>query len=176
MRVWIGIVLPKKIFNEILKIEKEISKKYNTYHSLESKIGPHITITYQMNVNTKDFKKIDKVVNKISKEIKTFKINIKGISKFYKNRVIYLKVLESRELDDLYKKLSGNIKYFGKVRTFTPHVTIAYSDITKENFKKAFKEVENKKIYYNINVNKIYLGKSKPAERIKIFKSFKLKY
>jgi len=179
MRVGVGIKPPKKIFNEILKIEKIIAKKYNTHHSLESRIGPHITLTFQPTINKKDFKKIEKNVNEISKKTKPFKIKIKGIARFYKTRTIYMKVLKSRQLNNLYKKLSNNLKQFGKIRIFRPftsHMTIAYVDITKENFKKAFKELKNKKISYEFNVNKIYLAKSKPTERLRIVKSFELKF
>ena len=179
MRVGVVIKPPKKIFNEVLKIEKLIAKKYKTYHSLGSRIGPHIKLTFQGNINKKNFKKIEDIVNKISKKTKSFKVKIRGVDKFYKNRVIYMKVLKSRELNDIYKKLSNNLKQFGKVRNlrpYTPHITLAYIDITKENFKKAFKELKNKKFSYEFNVNRIYLSKSKPTERLKVIKSFKLKF
>jgi len=177
MRVWTGIIPPKKIFNEILRIEKVIAKKYKTYHILKSKLGPHITITCQGNVNGRDFKKIEKIVNEVSKETKAFKIKFRCIAKFYKKRVIYIKVLKSRKLDDLHKKLSNKLKQFGKVRnhrTYRPHITIARKDITKENFKTIFKEFKNKKISYKFNVNKIYLARSKPTERLKVVKDFNL--
>jgi len=178
MRVWIGVMPPKRIFNEILEIEKEIAKKYKTYKSLESKIGPHFTITFQENVDKKDFKKIEKIVNEISKKTKPFKVKIKGIARFCKYKIIYLKVFKSRELNDLNKKLSNRLRRFGKIRrfrSFTPHITIVYMDITKENFKKAFKEFKNKKFSYEFNANKLYLGKAQPTKRTKVFKSFKLK-
>jgi len=178
LKVWIGIVLPKKIFNEIFKIEKSIAKKYNTYHKLKGKIGPHITITHQENVNEKDFNKIEKIVSEISKKTKPFKIKIKGIRRFHKPIVIYMNVLKSRKLNKLNKELSNNLKKFGKIRLYrkyTSHITIANKDITKENFKKAFKELKNKKLSYEFNVNKLYLGKSKPTERMRVFKSFELK-
>lgn len=179
MRAWVGVVLPKKISNDLFKIQKKISEKYKTYHSLESKIGLHFTITHQENVNEKSLKEIEKIVNEISKETRPFKIEIKGIRRFYKNRVIYAKVIKSKELNDLNKKLSYRLSKFGKIRLlrlFTPHITLAYKDITKENFKEAFKEFRNKKISYGFQLNKIYIGKAKPAERIRVSKSFKLKF
>jgi 2'-5' RNA ligase len=179
MRFWVGVILPKKISKGMLKIQKKIAKKYKTYHSLESKIGPHFTITYQENVNERNLKKIEKVVNEISKEIKSFKVEIKGIRRFYKLRVICAKVLKSKELNSLSKKLSYRLSKFEKIRRlrpFTPHITLADKDITKENFKEAFKEFKNKKIFYEFELNKIYIGKATTGGRIKVFKSFKLKF
>ena len=178
MRVSVGILPPKKIFNKILKIEKEIAEKYKTYSNLRTKLGPHITITYQPNVNRKDFKKVERFVNGISKKTKSFKIKIKGVDIFPKNRVIYLKVLKSKELDKLFKELSNNLKQFGKIRShemFTPHITLVKKDVTKENFKKSFKEFKNKGFSYGFNIDNLYLGKAKPTERIRVVKSFKLK-
>jgi 2'-5' RNA ligase len=178
MRFWVGVILPKKISNEMLKIQKKISEKYETHHDLESKIGPHFTIIYQENVNEKDFKKIEKVVKEISKKTEPFKAEIKGIRRFYKNRVIYAKVAKSKELNNLHKKLSYKLRKFGKIRLlrlFTPHITLAYKDITKENYREAFKEFRNKKIFYVFELNRIYIGKAKSSQRIKLFKSFKLK-
>lgn len=178
MKVWVGIVVSKKTFNEIFKIEKSIAEKYKTYYNFKGKIGPHITITHQENINKKDFNQIEKIVSEISKKTKPFKIKIKCVRRFYKPIVIYMNVLKSTKLNKLNKELSNNLRKFGKVRRYrkyTPHVTIANKDITKENFKKAFKELKNKKLSYEFNVNKLYLGKSKPTERMRVFKSFKLK-
>ena len=179
MRVWVGVVLPKKIFNEVLKIQKEIAKKYKTYYSLGSNLGPHFTITHQENVNERNLKKIEKIVEEISEKTRPFKINIKGIRRFYKNRVIYAKVIKSKELNGLHKKLSYRLVKFGKIRLlrlFTPHITLAYKDITKENYRAAFKEFKNKEISYEFELNKIHIGKARPEGRIKVFKSFKLKF
>ena len=179
MRVWVGVVLPKKISNEVLKIQKEIAKKYKTHHSLESNIGPHFTITHQENVNERNLNKIEKIVEEISKKTRPFKINIKGICRFNKNRVIYARVLKPNELNSLNKNLSYRLGKFGKIRLlrlFTPHITLVYKDITNENFKKVFKKFKNKEISYEFELNKLYIGKAKSKERIKVFKSFKLKF
>jgi len=178
MRVWVGIVLPNKISKEILKIQKKIAKKYKTHHSLESNLGPHFTITHQENVNERNLKKIEKIVHEISQTIKPFKVKINSFQRFYKNRVIYAKVAKSKELDNLHKKLSYRLSKFGKVRLlrkYTPHISLAYKDITKENYRAAFKEFKNKKIFYEFELNKIYIGKARTGERIKVFKSFELK-
>jgi 2'-5' RNA ligase len=72
--------------------------------------------------------------------------------------------------------LSYNLRKFGRIRRFrkfTPHITLTYKDITRENFKKAFKEFKKRKISFEFKVNRLYIGKSKT--RIKVSKSFRLK-
>jgi len=178
MRFWVGIVLPNKTCKKLFRIEKEISEKYKTYYSLKSRIGLHLTLTYQGNIKEGNLEKIEKAVNEISETTKSFEVEIKGIRRFCKNRFIYAKIIKSKELNDLYKKLFCRLSEFGKIRPlriFKPHITLAYKDITEENFNEAFKEFKDKKISYEFKVNKLYLAKSNPEERLKLFKSFNLK-
>jgi 2'-5' RNA ligase len=176
MRFWVGIIPPKKISKELYRTQKEIAKKYKTCHSLESRIGPHITITYQENVDKKDLKGIEKIVHEVSKKTEPFKIIIKGVGRFYRLSVIYFKVAKSKELKNLSNELSKRITRFSKIRRlriFTPHITLADTDITKENFREAFKELGNKDFSYTFIVDRLFIGKSE-NERIKVYKSFKV--
>ena len=176
MRFWVGIIPPKKISIKLYRAQKEIAKKYKTYHGLESRIGPHITITYQENVDKKDLKDVENAVHEVSKRTEPFKVIIKGVGRFYRLRVIYLKVAKSKELKNLSNELSKRITRFSKIRRlriFTPHVTLADMDITKENFREAFKELGNKDFSYTFVVDRLFIGKSETA-RIKVYKSFKV--
>jgi len=176
MRFWVGIIPPKKIYKKIIKLQKNISEKYSTYHAIESRIGPHITLTYQENVKSKNLKKIEKTIDKISKETMPFEIKVKGIGRFNKFNVIYARSLKTKELINLQKKISFSINRFGRTRAlrkYTPHITLIDVDIARENFKRAFKEID-KNIFYEFTVDRIYVGKSRA--RIKVYKSFKLKF
>jgi len=180
MRFWVGIVIPNKTYKKLFKLEKEISKKYKTYYSLNSKLGLHITITYQGNVDEKDLKEIEAIVKKISRNVRPFKINIMDVDvkKFNKNNVIYARVLKTRYLENLKKMFSCGLKRFGIIRdtrSFTPHITLACKDITKENFRRAFRELRHRKISLEFKATKFYTGKAGPKERMRASKKFRLK-
>ena len=178
MLVWIGIIPPKRIFNEIKKIQKEISKKYDTYHETKSKLGPRITIIVQDDVDKNNITEVLGAFEEICKEMKKINIKIRGVGSFYKNKVVYLKVIKSKRINELYKKTSKRLRKTGKTRvhgSYTPHITIAVKDITKGKIKQAKKELKKKKISYDFSVNRLYIAKAKPGGKAKIYKSFKLK-
>jgi len=177
MKFWVGIIPPKKISKELYRTQKEIAKKYKTYHGLENEIGPHITITCQGNVSSKHLRNIEKVVKEISERIEPLEIRIDGLGRFYKKRVIYAKVVKSKKLNKLHNLMSSKLRNFDKIRIlriYTPHITLAYEDISEKNFKKAFKEFNKKRFSFKFNMNRVYIGKSKSYERIKVYKSFKV--
>lgn len=175
MKVWVGFVLPKKAFNEIVKVQKEISRKCDTYRSVQSKIGPHLTFTFQPNVSNSDIEKIEDVIEQITREIKPFKIEALGIARFYKTKTIYMKISRSEMLKETYRMLSYRLRKYGKIRRyrpFNPHVTIAFDDITDENLSKAFAILKKRKFHYKFVFDRIYLAKGK--YRTKVYKSFKI--
>lgn len=175
MKFWVGFVLPKRLFNEIVEVQKEISIKCDTYRSVSSKIGPHFTIIFQPRIKKDNISEIEEAVKQVSKEIKPFKVEALGIARFYKTKTVYMKILKSKTLNIVHRKLSYKLRKYGKIRlhrTFTPHVTIAYNDITDENLSKAFAELKKRKFHYRFVFDKIYLAKGK--DRVKVYKSFKI--
>ena len=175
MKLWIGFVLPKKAFKEIVSVQKEISRKYDTYRSIQSRIGPHFTLTYQPIVKESNLIDIEESVKQISKQIKPFKVETQSIARFFNSRALYVKVIKSEMLNKVHLMLSYKVRKYGKIRlhnSFTPHVTIAYDDITDENLSKAFSELRKIKFHYKFTFDRIYLAKGK--HRTKVYKSFKI--
>ena len=177
MRAWIGIVLPRKFYNRIKKVQKDVSKKYDVYSSLGSQIGPHITIIYQPNVRIGNFYKIKKTVEEIVKNQTQFCINVNGFAGFT-NNVVYVKVVESRELRKLHKMIFNSVNKFGKIkvyRKYKPHITIAFRDLSDDNFRKIHQEYIKKKISFKFTVKEIRFGKARKEGRIRVCDSFRLK-
>ena len=178
MRFWVGIVLPGEIFGEVQRVQSEISKKYKTYHCLKGGIGPHFTLTFQPDVDDKNIVKMESVIEKISGETKPFEVEIKGVGRFYNTSTIYIKVIKSREIKKLQEKLALGQRKFGKIRllrTFKPHVTITFNDISRKDLNNAFKELKTRNFDYTFKADKIYLAKSEPDERTKVYRTFNLK-
>ena len=175
MKIWVGFVLPKKIFKEIVNVQKEISRKYDTYISVQSRIGPHLTFTFQPIVESRNIVKIEETIEQISKEMKPFKMETCDVARFYKTKTLYMKVVKSDALNELYRMLSYRLRRYGKIRRyrpFNPHVTIARTDITDEALSKAFAELKKRKFHYRFVFDRIYLAKGK--QRTSVYKSLKL--
>ena len=177
MRAWIGIVLPKKFYNKIKSVQKDVSKKYDVYSSLESQIGPHITMAYQPHVERRNFYKIKKNVKEITTNQRQFCISVNGFAGFT-NNVVYARVIESRELRKLHKLIFNSVNKFGKIkvyRKFKPHITIAFRDLSDEKFRKIHQEYIKKKISFRFTVKEIQFGKARKEGRISVCDSFRLK-
>lgn len=176
MRFWVGIVIPPKRYRKIRGIQEKLSKKYDTFRCIESKIGPHITLTHQPKVGYKDIKKMEKEVLEISRDIKPFYVRIGGIGKFNENRVIYARVLKDSEIIILNKKLSSKLRKYGKVnhRQFTPHATLAFFEKSSKNFKEASEEMKKKGLSFNFKLETLSIAKAKTNGRMKVYKTFQL--
>lgn len=61
-----------------------------------------------------------------------------------KNPVIYIKPQLSSELLQLHESFEKSMQRFSFVRNFNPHITVAYRDLTVENFQKAWTEYQHK--------------------------------
>jgi 2'-5' RNA ligase len=179
MRFWTGVVLPNVIFGEVQRIQSEISKKYKTYHCIREGIGPHFTLTFQPDVDEKKIAKMESIIEKISSKTKPFDVEIRGVGRFYNTNTVYLRVIKSRSIKKIQERLALGQRNFGKIRLlrpiFTLHVSIARNDISREDLNSAFKELKTRNLNYKFNIEKIYLAKSEPGERTKVYKTIKLK-
>jgi 2'-5' RNA ligase len=174
MRFWVGIVIPPKRYSKIRGIQEKLSKKYDTFRCIDSRIGPHITLTHQPEVGYEDIRKMEEEVLEISRGIKPFNVRISGVEKFNGNRVIYAKVLKDAGIILLNKKLSSKLRKYGKVkhRQFTPHATLAFFENSSKNFRKASKELKNKRLSFSFKLEALSIAKAKANGRLKVYKAF----
>jgi 2'-5' RNA ligase len=82
----------------------------------------------------------------------------------FKPRVIYINVLENPELLALHQRILNHLESslnivdtVAKSRPFTPHLTVGFRDLKKEQFWKAWSEYASKQIFFEFPVNYITL-------------------
>ncbi len=69
---------------------------------------------------------------------------MKKVSVERRNYVIYFRIARNPRLQRLWKAVNGKMgRYNASTETFTPHITIAYDGLTKENFYRALGEFRN---------------------------------
>ena len=180
--------LPKDLTREAKKMTNILSEKFETYTS-KDKWDPHLTVGSGFYVPENKlnelFRDLENLLDKFSK----FKIKIKGIDsmtdftpKFAQYPyVIYLKALSNDKLNALFKTLES-YKKFRKggymITKYIQHITLAYDDLSRENFKRSLKFLKD--INYDLSFefyidNVCLVVYSKEKDKNVILKKFKLK-
>lgn len=175
---FIAIIPPEPIYGEALALKHHFENQYNSKAALHS--PPHITL--HMPFTWKESKEIE-LVNKLetfSLTQNSFEIRLNNFSAF-EPRVIFIDVIKDEKLASLQKQL----KRFCKVElnlfnadykefAYHPHITLAFRDLKKPEFYKAWEEFKEKKFETTFNADSIALLKHDGKEW-KVLKSLSLK-
>lgn len=161
--------LPGPIRTKIKRYQKQISEKFNTIGALDW--VPHITIADRVLIPKDNFRNICSKLKEVCNNTKPIKVYTKNLyfikltkSPFENPYAIAIEVETTKELlrlhgliqNDLYKKLKRPSLKSDK---YSPHITLAYRDLTRENFEKAkqFFREHPIKLKYSLTINNIHL-------------------
>jgi 2'-5' RNA ligase len=145
---FIAIVPPPPIYEETLEQKAYFKSKYNSKASLNS--PPHITLHMPFRWNENDEKELFSHLKNFADENPPVIIQLKDFSSF-PPRVIFINVVITPELESLQKNLQRyfkrqlnifNANY--KELPFHPHLTLAFRDLKKPNYQKAWEEFMSK--------------------------------
>lgn len=144
------------IQNYATEIKQYFAEHYASRAALKS--PPHITLQ-------PPFKWLDADVPLLQESLKTFAsrkdlvpITLDGFSAF-PPRVIYINVLRTPELLELQADLSacmarlGIIDPVSKTRPFAPHMTVAFKDLSRQNFKAAWQEFQQRQLHFEFTAS-----------------------
>ncbi|MFC2126264.1 2'-5' RNA ligase family protein [Bacteroidota bacterium] len=148
---FIAILPPESVQNEVTELKNYFLRKYEVRQALKS--PPHITLHPPFNWPDNNEDKLKESLFKFAAKNVKFNITLNGFGAF-KPRVIYIDVLRSQNLEILFEK----IEYFlettweidnqlRKGRKFNPHMTIAFRDLTKEQFFQSWPEFKDKQYH-----------------------------
>jgi 2'-5' RNA ligase len=155
----IAIVLPEPLFSMVREEQNFIAKTWGCRQAL--RVPPHITLIPPLSVKEKESKEIESVTKEVAAHRKPFTMKITGYDTF-SPRVIFLKPNFPYELGLLYNSLRDSI--IPKIpqalnrypdESFHPHITLAYRDLTPDQFKEMWRHYKNKKAKYLFDVNQI---------------------
>lgn len=145
---FIAIVPPSPIYEETLEQKAYFKSKYNSKASLNS--PPHITLHMPFRWNEQDEEELSYHLKSFADENPPVTIQLKDFSSF-PPRVIFINVVITPELENLQKNLQRyfkrqlnifNANY--KELPFHPHLTLAFRDLKKPNYQKAWEEFVSK--------------------------------
>lgn len=159
---FIAILPPDDISAKVQEVKKEFVDKYDSKEAYGK--PPHFTLR----IPFKAPEEIEEVIvpNLIffAEEQEPFTVQLSGFNHF-RDDVIYIDIEDASAMQRLHANLREylhNEMGFSSDRSkknFTPHMTVAYRDLTSENFQRAWKEFKDRPFDYSFEVNSIFLLK-----------------
>ena len=174
----------KKVQDQISDLRQIFVKKFESKKALIWK--PHITLAVRVLIPKNKFEKIIEEIKAVCRKTKPIIIETKSLefvimrnSPFEHPYVAWIAVKPNEKLSNLNQMVNGNI-YKGlkrpslKSAKYNPHLTLAYRDLTLENFEKAKKYFTKHKYNYNFtfaldNVNLMHHKDKNSVEDLVLF-------
>jgi 2'-5' RNA ligase len=175
---FVAIVPPSPIYEEAFEQKVYFKTKYNSKASLNS--PPHITLHMPFRWPETDELILANHIHSFSEGKQPIPIQLNGFSSF-PPKVIFINVEITAELEKLQKDLERffkrelnlfNAKY--KDLPFHPHLTLAFRDLKKPNYQKAWEEFVGKNYQATFLADKIALLKHSGAVW-EVFREFELR-
>ena len=160
---FIALIPPSPIFEEALSLKEYLHDQYGCKAALNS--PPHITLHMPFQWKEKKEGKLTEALEKFSIGKRTFQVSFRDFSCFAP-KVIYIDVKPCELLDtlqhDLHRFCKTKLNLFNaqyRDLPFHPHVTLAFRDLKKDMFLRAWEEFQSKKFAGDFSVDKITLLK-----------------
>jgi 2'-5' RNA ligase len=167
-----------------LKLANIVSEKFNT-HTFVRSWKPHLTVWSWLFVPEN---KLDDVINDLSQiasKIKNTTIYIEWIwtidnlnPKIAKNPyVVYVDIKLTPELQAIFDTLEIYQKFrkeWYEITKYSPHITLAYNDLTKDNFEKAVNFLKEENPNYEFTLNNFSIVRfNNKTEKWEEYRTFK---
>lgn len=162
-RYFIGIIPPPPLYARAFEIKQYFNDEYQTKASLNS--PPHLTLQQPFEWSKSKEEDLVETLRKFSAGLNLVRIQLKDFGCFAP-RVIFIQVVVSAELTALQakvrefcKKELGLFDANYQDKPFHPHLTVAFRDLRKAMFAKAWDEFRNRKFEGKFLADKITLLK-----------------
>lgn len=158
---FIALIPPNPLKEDIQQIKLEVKEKFNSSHSLNA--PPHITLLSPFRVDEEDEDQLHSLLEVFAQGFHPLEIELKNFATF-PPRVVFIDVMKSQELAELQQKLEDLARskpdlfaYNYHEREYHPHMTLAFKDLTKKNFYKAWDEFKDREFETSFTADHLYL-------------------
>ncbi|MBD2480545.1 2'-5' RNA ligase family protein [Planktothrix sp. FACHB-1365] len=158
---FIALLPPQKIQNQITEIKHYFAQTYNSRHALKS--PPHITLQPPFKWLIEDLTTLEHHLTTFALNSSPIPITLSGFNAF-PPRVLFVNVIKTPELINLQQALMNDLEQqlnivheVSKKRSFSPHITVAFKDLTPTAFKTAWPEFAQRPIYFEFTVSELTL-------------------
>lgn len=160
---FIAILPPDDIAERVRAVKKEFVEKYDSKEAFRR--PAHFTLQIPFKMPEQDEEVIIPQLIYFAEDQESFTVELAGFNHF-RDDVIFIDVdnpsqmksLHGDLIDFLQNEMGFTNKMIGR-KSLTPHMTVAYRDLTAENFQKAWEEFSNRPFNYSFEVNSIFLLK-----------------
>jgi 2'-5' RNA ligase len=160
-RFFVALLPPQDIQDYANEIKQYFADRHASSGALKS--PPHITLQPPFEWENANLPLLEASLEEFSSGQQPVAITLRRFAAFAP-RVIYINVVRSQELLTLQADLMvhiesnlGIVDEVSKTRPFTPHITVAFRDLKKQNFQAAWPEFEKRQLYFEFTADKLTL-------------------
>ncbi|MAL18326.1 MAG: 2'-5' RNA ligase [Balneola sp.] len=175
---FIALIPPSPLKDEIQELKLEVKEKFKSSHSLNA--PPHITLLSPFRLEDEDTNQLSSLLEAFIQKFEPVEVHLNNFSTF-PPRVVFIDVEQSPQLMEVQEKLEALARSHSELfnynyaeRPYHPHVTLAFKDLTKSNFYKAWEEFENREFKGSFKANTLSVLKHN-GESWKVIETFSLK-
>ena len=158
---FIALLPPPPISEYATGIKHYLAERYHSRHALKS--PPHITLQPPFKWESERLDELQRSLSSFAQSYHSISITLHGFSAF-PPRVIYINVNRTQPLLTLHGALIehleatiGLIDPKEKSRPYAPHMTVAFRDLTKQNFKLAWDEFKQASLLFEFAASSLAL-------------------
>jgi len=149
---FVALLPPQSIQDEVNQIKQYFADRYASCKAFNS--PPHVTLQPPFKWLTDNLEVLQDCLRAFAACRPPVPVTLEGFGAF-KPKVIYVNVLKTLELMRLQKQLIAHteaslaiVDPMAKSRPFAPHMTVAFRDLTRQNFKAAWPEFEHRQLHF----------------------------
>lgn len=150
---FIALLPPQEIQDYANGVKQVFAERYNSRRAQKS--PPHITLQPPFEWPQEAVPSLEESLSKFASTRKPVPVTLSGYGAFAP-RVIYINVLKTPELLSLQSDLMAHVEATlgivdpaSKQRPFAPHMTVAFKDLTRQNFKAAWPEFQHQQLHFD---------------------------
>ena len=160
-RFFIALLPHQEIQDYANEIKQYFAQTYQSQHAQKS--PPHITLQPPFEWQLDAVPVLEQCLRTFADTRTPVPVTLKGFGAFVP-RVIYINVLKTPELltlqNDLMAYLEGSLGIVNRVsksRPFAPHMTVAFRDLTPQNFRTAWPEFKDRQLEFEFTASQLTL-------------------
>lgn len=180
MKYYLVALFDNDSLKDIERLQRSISKKYRNNRNQSAY---HITLDV---IGETDIEKIDKIINKILKPYKRFKVEINNAICFEEPfKTINLQVENKGYISRLARMINDTLKLHGinaraSIQDWNLHVSLNSSsfplkELTKNEYEAAYNKAKIINFYKLATIDRIELWKSQTSRKDMVVKSYPLR-
>lgn len=158
---FIALLPPLEIQQPITQIKQYFAEQYGSKQALKS--PPHITLQPPFEWPVLEIPRLENCLAEFATHQFSIPVTLSGFAAF-PPRVIYVNVIKTPALLAIHQNLAayleptlGIIDPATKTRPFSPHITVAFRDLTRQNFKLAWPEFEHQSLNFEFTASQLTL-------------------